>query len=223
MKSDEFIREVDEELQRDRLAALWKAYGAYAIGAAVIIVAATAAQVGWTAWQESEMQAQGAAFDAARGQLASGKLDAAADAYTDIAGEHGGGPAAVARLRAAFALQREGDIEGAGEALAGLAASSDADPILRELAELQALAIRIDDDDPASLIDALEPLSAADKPWRHTARELRAAAALRAGDEDLAAELLTSLTEDATTPQSLRGRAAELLAAIGRAPEGGSQ
>ena len=44
MSDTQFIREIDEELRRERLMKLWERYGAYAVGAAVLIVAATA---GW--------------------------------------------------------------------------------------------------------------------------------------------------------------------------------
>ena len=40
MSDTQFIREIDEELRRDRLAKLWELYGHYAVGAAVLIVAA---------------------------------------------------------------------------------------------------------------------------------------------------------------------------------------
>ena len=42
----DIFREIDEELRRDSLAQLWKKYGHYVIGLAVLIVIATAAIVG---------------------------------------------------------------------------------------------------------------------------------------------------------------------------------
>ena len=38
MKSEEFIREVDEELRRDRIAMLWRRYGSVVLAVAVLIV-----------------------------------------------------------------------------------------------------------------------------------------------------------------------------------------
>ena len=219
VKSEEFIREVDEELQRDRLAALWKQYGAYGIAAALAIVLGTAGWTGWQAWSASALQQQGAAFDAAESKLAGGSHGEAADALAAVARDYPGGPALVAELRRAFALVEAGDQAAAVEALAA-AAAGEGDPMLVDLARLQSLALQIDDADPAMLLRELEPLAAADRPWRYSARELRAAAAIRAGDPALARELLEGLESDAMTPPSLRVRAREVRATIAGAGEG---
>ena len=48
MSDDSFIREVEEELRSDRLKKVWNQFGAFIIGAAIVIVVATAA------WRGSE-------------------------------------------------------------------------------------------------------------------------------------------------------------------------
>ena len=186
MKSDEFIREVDEELQQERLAALWKQYGAYAIGAALIIVAATAGQVGWTAWRDHSMQNQAAALDDAERKLAGRNFDDAAKAFAEIGSEYSGGPVAIARLREAMALHQSGDSDGAITALENLASDSGQDQIITDLAKLQSLWLQAEDGDPQTLMAGLAALATADRPWRHSARELNATIAIRAGDLEAA-------------------------------------
>ena len=53
MSDDHFIREVNEELRKDQAKALWDRYGPIALAAAVLIVLATAAYVGYNYWIET--------------------------------------------------------------------------------------------------------------------------------------------------------------------------
>ncbi len=51
--------------------------------------------------------------------------------------------------------------------------------------------------------------------WRHTAREISAAAALVAGRKDQARDFLQAIVLDPKAPNGLRSRAQELLQAVG--------
>lgn len=211
MKSDEFIREVDEELQWERLTRLWQRFGAWVIGAAVLVVLGTAGKVGYDTWRDSRIQARALAFAAVEKQQ--GAAADVAPAWLDLAAEAEDGFAALARLRAA-AWKDAGDVARAVEALRPLAAA-DADGLFPELARLLVVQYRLDTEDPAKLAAELEPLSAAGRPFRHSAREHAAIAALRQGDEARARELVGEIVEDATAPVSQQRRLQELLDALG--------
>ncbi len=73
MSDTQFIREIEEELRRDRLVKLWERYGHYAVGAAVLIVALTAGWRGWDWYQTREGIKAGSRFEAALGLAESGK------------------------------------------------------------------------------------------------------------------------------------------------------
>lgn len=215
MKSDEFIREVDEELQREKLGELWKRHGWLVVGAAVAVVLATAGWVGWQRWQEHR-RAQEAERFAVHEQAARSAAPAeAAAGLLDFAKEASPGFAAVARLHAAALSGRAADETGALAALDAVAADSSADPLLRDAARLLAASRRLEVEDPRNLLASLEPLAAEGMPWRHAARQLLAAVQLRAGAREEAVATLRRLVEDAEAPASLRGRAAELLEALG--------
>jgi len=47
LSEDALFREIEEDLQRDRMAQLWKRYGSWVIALAVVIVIAGAAREGW--------------------------------------------------------------------------------------------------------------------------------------------------------------------------------
>src|SRR5690606_7986065 len=53
MSDDSFFREVDQELRQDRAKALWDRYGTAIIAAAIAVVVATSAVVGWDYWSQS--------------------------------------------------------------------------------------------------------------------------------------------------------------------------
>lgn len=220
MKADELIREVDEELQREKLAQLWRRFGSYIVGAAVAVVALTGAWVGWQQWQAHRQAAEAMAYFEAE-RLARTQDASAAGAFAEIARGAEPGFAALARLGQAQALVAAGDKVGAVAALDGLAGASGADPLLRDLAALQAVSLLIDSAAPADLEARLQPLAAVGAPWRHRARELLALAKLRAGREAEALTLLKDLADDADAPPALRGRAAELRDALAGSVKGG--
>lgn len=215
MKSDEFIREVNEELQQDKLKALWNQYGAFVIAGAVAIVAATAGAVGWQNYQESQMQAQGMLRAEAEAALLAGDHAKAAERFAQIETDFGAGPGALAAFGEAMALAEGGDSGEASQKLALLAEQDGIDPALASLAKLKSLQLRLDDEDPGVLVSALEALAAPGQAFSLAARETLALALIRAGETERAKETLISVIEDAFTSDSLQARATELLAAIG--------
>ena len=215
MKSDEFIREVDEELRRDRMAALWRRYGAWIIGAALAAVLGTAAGVGWRAWQDYSREQDARRFAAAERLLQQGQAAEAAVAFAELADGAGTGYGVLARLRAAEALSRAGDEAAAAATLEGLAGDRSVASPYRELGGVLAALREVDSADPRQLAERLEDHATAGDPWRYTARELYALSQIRAGDTEAARQTLTELVSEPGTPANLRRRAFELLASLG--------
>jgi hypothetical protein len=213
--SDGFIREVDEELQRDRMAKLWKRYGPIAIGVVIVVVLGTAGKVGWDAWQIRQLEQQGAAFAAAEAALDRNDPTTAAEQFARLAEAQGGDAAALAKLRAAEARIAAGDVEAGLALLDELAAADRMDPVIRDFAAVAAAQRRLGDVDSASLQAALAPHMSVDSPFRYSAREIAALAALLEGDEATAIGELRQLEADLGTPDDMRRRAGELLAALG--------
>lgn len=215
MKSEEFVREVDEELRREQLAILWRRYGAWIVALAVLVVLATAGKVGWDHWQRQRLEAEAARFAAAEEALAADRHAEAAQAFAAIAADSVPGLAALARLKEAEARLAAQDPQGAAAALEALAESGIDDPILRDLGAVLAAAREIDAGDPAALKARLDPLVNGESPWRHQAQELLAVLAIRTGDLEEARRLLRGLAEAAGVSPSQQSRARELLDAIG--------
>jgi hypothetical protein len=215
--SDNFLREVDEEVHRDRIAELWRRYNVVIIGTLVLVVAGVA---GWRFWEHRQQQAAYAvsarleqALKASREQRGEdAEKELAAIAAQDVAGYR-----LVARFRlAAEAARRDGD-EGV-KLYDALNADASVPPLLRDLARLRAAIIRVD----ALAYDAfrpqIEPLAAPESAFRHNARELLGLSALRAGNFDEAGRWFDQIVVDQATPQALRQRVDSYLALVRAGP-----
>ncbi len=213
---DAFAREVDEELREDRLKAIWRRYGLLIVGGAVALVLATAASVGWNAWQENRRIADADAFDVAL--RSSAEPVPAAEELEGMAADANTGYRAIGRLTAAQLYDAAGNLDAARDALATLAADGQVPDLYRDLARLLDVAAGLDAMSPDAALADLQPLAADGAPWRHSARELIAAAQLEAGDTAAAATTLEALAADGTAPPGLRARASELVAALSGAP-----
>jgi hypothetical protein len=210
----DIFREVDEDLRRDRLSALWQRYGKYVIAFAVAVVLLTAANVGWQKWSESRRIEQSERYLAAMQPLEDGNEAAAANALAGFADDAGSGYATLARLQEAAARAKLGDTAGAVQVYDALADDDGIEPLYTELAVVLSAMHQLDTGDPQALRGRLTPIAAADSPWRHSAKELLGLLALRSGDMAGATEMFQQLADDPDAPQSARARAAELLASV---------
>ena len=211
----DLIREVDEELRAERALRLWKTYGKYVIGAAVLVVAVTAAVVVWKDQQRKSREADGERFAAALALAYEGKVADAGPAFAAIAKDGGAGYRALAGLHEAALKTRAGDTEGAIAVYDALAADSGLPSEMRDLATALSILNALDTVDPEAAAKRIEPLAKDGQVWRFTARELLAALALRRNDAPRAKELYKSLADDADSPPALRARATEMLSGLG--------
>jgi hypothetical protein len=212
--SDVF-QEVDEELRRDKAAELWKRYGNYVAGAAIAIVVGTGIYVAWRDYTQKQAAQQGAEFFAATALAVSGDREKAIPAFDALARNASSGYAVLARMREAALKAGAGDRAAAATIYRSVADDSGTTKELRDAARLLAGLQAIESLDPTELDRQLAALSADANPWRHTALEMAAIAAARTGNESKARELFARIADDPTAPTGARGRAAEMIAALG--------
>ncbi len=212
----DIFQEVDEEVRRDRYSKLWKNYGGYIIAVALAVVLGTTASVGWREYTTQRQQEDSDRFVAAAALAAEGKQMEAAEAFRMLVAEAQEGYSLIARFRSVDALKEAGDMLGAVEILEGIAEDTSVDALYRDLATLLSIMQGLDADDPNELRARLKPLIATNGAWRHSARELSAALALRTGDKELAKTEFQKLADDLMAPSGARSRAAEILQILGR-------
>jgi hypothetical protein len=216
LQVSDVFQEVDEELRRDKAADLWKRYGNYVAGAAIAIVVGTAVYVVWRDYTQKQAAQQGAEFFAATALAASGgDREKAIPAFDALARNASSGYAVLARMREAALRAEGGDRAAAATIYQSVADDRGAAKELRDAARLLAGLQTIESLDPAELDRQLAALRADANPWRHTALEMAAIAATRAGDAAKARELFARIADDPAAPTGARGRAAEMIAALG--------
>jgi hypothetical protein len=208
----DIFSEVDEEVRRERLRRLWERYGFLIVGAAVLLVAAVAAWRGYEYWQSQKAAEAGTAFEAAVQLAEQGNAEEAKAAFGKIAAE--GTPAyrALAKIREA-AVVAQTDRKAAVALYDSVAAQSDINPVMRDVATIRAGFLLADEASLADLTQRLEPLTGTDRAFRHSARLLLALAAWRTQDMAAVRRWSELVSADPETPQSVRGQV-EMLAVM---------
>ncbi|KAB0268226.1 tetratricopeptide repeat protein [Microvirga brassicacearum] len=213
--NDEFIREVDDEYRRDRIAQIWKRHNGLIIG---LVLLGLAAVGGWRYWehtQETRAHEAGARFEEAlRLSRDDDQRAESQAAFEALAKDTGSGYGLLARFRLAAELGGE---DGA-TAYDALAADTNVPPLWQDLARLRAAWLRLDSAEPSVVRPPLERLAVPTNPWRHSARELLGLSGLKTGEMDFAGKWFDQIAADRETPPSLKQRLAIYTALVAGGP-----
>jgi hypothetical protein len=214
----DIFQEVDEEVRREQLKKLWDQYGNYLIAVCVLIVVGVAAWRGYQWWEAKQAAQSGAAFEQAVTLAAAGKHQEAEAAFTKLATDGTAGYRVLARLREAAELSTT-DSKGAVAAYDEIAADKSAGQVIEDLAAVRAGFLLVDTAPYSEIRDRLEPLAAADRTFRYSAREILALSAWKANDVTAARQWIDMIMIDPQTPAGTRSRVgvlSELIAASGK-------
>jgi len=206
MSDTQFLREIEEELRRDRLMRLWERYGHYAVGGAVLVVLAVAGWRGWDWHQTREGIRAGTRFDAALALAGSGKRTDAEQELEALAKDAPWGYRLLARMRLAAETAARDPAAGAA-AYDAISADGSADGAVRDMARIRAAYLLLDSAQVPEIASHVEPLINSESPYRFAAREVLALARYKAGEREAARTLFAELASDPGTPSALRTRA----------------
>ncbi|MEA2758960.1 MAG: hypothetical protein QOH65_1573 [Methylobacteriaceae bacterium] len=209
----DIFREVDEEVRRDQAARIWGRYQSLFIGLAVLVIAATAGWRFYDHYRTKQAEEAGAKYQAALALAREGKAAEAEGALERIAKGGTKGYALLARLREAAELSGS-DPTAAVKAYDAIAADGTIDPLFQNLARLRAALLRLDEVDGKEIEGRLGPMTGNDNPFRFSAREALALAALKHDDFDAAGRQLDTIVVDPQAPGAMRQRAEALLAVV---------
>ena len=119
----------------------------------------------------------------------------------------------LARLRAA-AETASRDPQAAAKLYDDIAADRSVGAPEQDLARVRAAGLLLETSTYPNMLQRLEPATAPEATFRHTARELLALSAWRANDTTAARQWLDVIANDGETPASLRSRAEALQALL---------
>ena len=212
---ESFIDEVTEEVRRDRLFSLFKKYGWIPALIVVGVVGGTA----WTEWSKAQDRAQAQAFgDAVLDALDLGSPE---DRRTALSAAPVDG-AQKAVLNLLLASDPAQDRAGTLAALQALAEDASQPQSYRDLAMLRRVIVAGADLPLADRRAMLDPIAAPGRALRPLALEQLAYLLVEEGKTAEAIAALQALTQDQQAPAGLRGRAGQMIVALGgEAPASG--
>ncbi|WP_407164821.1 tetratricopeptide repeat protein [Bradyrhizobium sp. ORS 111] len=209
----ELFDEVNEEVRREQLKKLWDKYSLLIVALVVLIIAGVG---GWRGYQylEAKKAAEAsAAFDRAVELSEQNKHSEAEAAFADLAAKAPYGYRTLARLRMAAEVATR-DQQAAAKLYDEIAADRSIGRPEQDLARIRAAQLLMETTTYPNMLQRLEPVTAQDSTFRHTARELLALSAWRANDATAARKWLDQIANDGDSPPSLRSRAEALQALL---------
>lgn len=212
--SDALIREVQEEMRRERLAKLWQQYGPYVIAIAGFIVVGVGGYKFWESQKLAEANRAGSRYETALILFEQGKSEDGSLVLSSLAKGSHAGYATLAKLRMAGKAiedKKPGDAVAQYEAIAK---DESVDPLFRDFALLRIVSLKLSEEGWTDIKNRLTEIVKPDRPWRHAARELLGVAAYKAGEFAEARQALAELIGDSKVPPAIIQRAQILLGLI---------
>lgn len=195
MSDDVIFREVDDELRSDRMRNLWRTFGPWVIGAAVLIVLLVAANEGWRWYQNSVASDSSQTFYEAFELADDGDLAGAQAKLNESIANGSGDYPALAQFAQASLLAEDGKVDEAIAAYDALAGSV-GNAHLRELALIHAASLLSEKADVAGIQSRLAGILSSEGANRNIARELLGLAQYQAGEKLAARQTFEEIVLD---------------------------
>jgi hypothetical protein len=213
MSNETILSEVDEELRRDRLRALWRRIGPWVIAAAVAVVLAVAINEGWSWWQNSNAARSSDEFYAALELAEKGDIAGAEAALNEVESTGVGSYPLLARFREASLLARQ-DKDADAVAAYDALANAETLPRIRELALVLAANVLVDSGDLTAVEQRVSGLVTPDNALRNAAREAIGLTQYKAGNLDAALQTFQDIAADERVNRDLQSRMQVYIATL---------
>jgi hypothetical protein len=213
--NETFLREVDENLRRDRARDFFRDYRGLLIGALILFLA-TAGGIIW--WQQRQVAKAGEQVeelakiyrDIGESKLATvpARLDQLSSSSNEAV------RASALFTRAAIALQQN-DTALASKIFGQIANDSSLPQPYRDAALLRQTTIDFDKLKPEDVIARMAPLAKPESPWFGSAGEVTALALVKQGKTLEAGKLFAAIAANKEVPIGLRARAVQIAGSLG--------
>lgn len=210
-----FLREVDEEVRKDKATEFWRRWG---IWLAIALVVGLAAFGGWLYWNNHQTQAgenEAAELSAVLDALDEGQVEGIDDRLAALSESSRPGIRAAAMLTRADVALQTGDTDAAVAHFAAVVADEALPQQFRDLALIRQTATEYAALRPQAVIDRLSGLAQPGNPWFGSAGELTAIALMAQDKNDEAGALFARMANDETVPETLRTRAVQMAGILG--------
>jgi hypothetical protein len=213
--NETFLREVDENLRRDRARDFARKYGSWLIGGMILFLAASGGWIYWQSRERSQSEQRVEELAQIYRDIGTGDLKRTPERLDQLSVESEGAVKASAEFtRAALALEQK-DEKVALERFSAIAANEDFPQPYRDLALLRQTSLEFDRMKPEDVIARLAPLAKPDSPWFGSAGEMTGAALIKQGKTAEAGRLFGAIAANRTVPDELRARAVQIASTLG--------
>ena len=207
--SEEFVREVDEDIKEEERIKLWKKVFPYVVSVSLGIIIFTSGYVFWNNYTESLNQQLGDDFTAAV-QLANEEdLDASILALNRIVDEGSDGYVTLAKMKKASLLIQRGELELGLNIYLDLERNA-VDQSFRDIASILYVLNSMDTEDPQALLEKINKLESS-QIWRSSALEMKAFLKLKQNKIEEAIKIFEAILNLPSTPSSLATRAKNMV------------
>ena len=207
--SEEFIKEVDEDIKEEKRVKLWKKLIPYVISFSLTIILFTSGFVFWKNYTRNSNQTLGDDFTAAVDLANEDDTDAALLALDRIVDKGSDGYATIAKMKKASLLIDRG-LSDEGLSIYLDLERNAVDQSFRDIATILYVLNSMDKIAPETLLKKIEPLENS-KVWQSSALELKAFIFLKNNNKKLAKETFQSILNLKTSPSSLSTRARNMV------------
>jgi len=207
--SEEFVREVDEDIKEEERIKLWKKVFPYVVSVSLGIIIFTSGYVFWNNYTESLNQQLGDDFTAAV-QLANEEdLDASILALNRIVDEGSDGYVTLAKMKKASLLIQRGELKLGLNIYLDLERNA-VDQSFRDIASILYVLNSMDTEDPKALLEKINKLESS-QIWRSSALEMKAFLKLKQNKVEEARKIFEGILNLPSTPSSLATRAKNMV------------
>ena len=213
--SDTFVKEVDENLRRDRLRDFFKKNGSWLIAGLILFLAACGAFIWYQQYRQQRAEAQVEQLAEIYKAIGVGNTAKVPQQLDELSTSGSKAVRASALFtRAAFAIQQN-DTKLAIATYKKVRDDSSLPDAYRDAALIRETALEFDQLDPQQVIAQLAPLAKAGNPWFGSAGEMTALALIKAGKSKQAGQLFATLAKDKSVPESIRNRSIQISGSLG--------
>ena len=213
--NDTFLKEVDENLRRDRMTDFFKSYGKWLAVAVVLFLAAVG---GWIYWEERQNRAssdQSEQLHALLTDLSAGKTQTVPQRVAELEKSHSDVVRASATLTDAAVALEKNNRSAAIAKYRELASDEGLAQPFRDVATVRMTALEFDSLKPEEVIARLQLLAKAGNPWFGSAGEMTALALMKQNKNAEAGRMFAAIAADTQVPNSIRSRAVQVAGTLG--------
>jgi hypothetical protein len=213
--SETFVKEVDENLRRDRINDFFKENGSWLIAGLILFLAACGGLIWYQQYRENRTEAQVEQLAQIYKAIAVGNTSKVPQQLDELSTSGSKAVRASALFtRAAFAVQ-ENDNKLAIATYKKVRDDSSLPDAYRNAALVRETALEFDQLDPQQVIAQLAPIAKPGNPWFGSAGEMTALALIKAGKTKQAGQLFATLAKDKNVPESIRNRSIQISGSLG--------